>query len=72
MHRIFQRSDLGPHGTMLKVIPMTDEHVVNKMSCFKNEGEEDAPVEPQSILPDLEGFELKGLEMANALLNAAK
>ena len=50
---------------MLKVIPMTDEHVVNKMSCFKNEGEEDAPVKPQSILPDLEGFELKGVEMTD-------
>ena len=60
MDKTFQRGDIGSLGTAFKVVPMTDESVANKMSCFKTDGEEGAPIEAQSILPDLEGFQLLG------------
>lgn len=49
-------SEGGPYGTMLKIIPMTDEHVKNQINCFAVNGSQEAPVKIQSILPDLTGF----------------
>jgi len=51
MEKTFQRADLGKYGTMLKVVPMTDENVANQINCFRVDGTEDSPVTTQSILP---------------------
>lgn len=57
MDRTFQRADLK---TAFKLVPMTDEKVENQMECFIVRGTDEAPVEVQSVLPDLAGFQLKG------------
>ena len=43
-----------------QVIPMTDENVQNQINCFQVNGTEVSPVLPQSILPNLEGFQNLG------------
>uniref|UniRef100_A0A6P7FEG8 Digestive cysteine proteinase 1-like n=1 Tax=Diabrotica virgifera virgifera TaxID=50390 RepID=A0A6P7FEG8_DIAVI len=50
------------NGVQLKVIPFTTEEVLNQITCFQINGTEDDPVTPQSILPDLEGFEYQGIQ----------
>ncbi len=57
MDRTFQRADLD---TAFKVVPFTDEEAENKVGCFAVNGTKKAPVEVQSVLPDLRGFVLKG------------
>ena len=57
--RTFQRADLGKYGQMFKLVPMTNEAVTNQINCFLVEGSEDVPVLPQSMLPNLGGFQLK-------------
>ena len=58
--KIFQISDEGQYGAIMKLVPMTTEKVTNEMNCFKSEGGAEDLVKPQSILPSMEGFELKG------------
>lgn len=60
MDRTFQRTDIGEFGTLFKIVPMTDEHLDNTIRCFQTNGTQDAPVQAQSILPDLAEFEFKG------------
>ena len=57
--KTYQRADIGAHGIMFKIVPMTNEHVTNQINCFQAEGSQDSPVTTQSILPNLEGFTLK-------------
>lgn len=65
--KTFQRADLGDFGAMVKVLPVTTEVVVNKISCFLVDGGADMPVTPQSILPDISDFQLVGTELKNGL-----
>lgn len=58
MVKTFQRGDLKSHGTSVKIIPMTDEDVVNKISCFQVDGDSSNPVSAQTILPDISTFKL--------------
>jgi len=60
MDKTFQIVDEGPFGAMMKLSPMTTEKVTNLMSCFKANGTQAEPVKAQSVLPDLEGYQLKG------------
>ena len=48
-----------------QIVPMTDEKVFNEMNCFKVDGSKEGPIDVQSILPSLEGFELKGNDRVN-------
>ena len=57
--RTYQRADIGQYGLMFKLVPMTNEQVTNQINCFEVKGSVDSPVTTQSILPSLEGFELK-------------
>ncbi len=59
MDRVFQRGDLN---AAFKVVPFTDEEAENKVGCFAVNGTKESPVEPQSVLPDLTGFTLRGEE----------
>lgn len=62
MDKTYQLTKNGPYGKMLKIVPMTDEKVFNQMNCFAVPGAKSAPIQVQSILPDLSGFKLKGTE----------
>jgi len=62
MVKTFQRGDVGQFGTIVKVAPMTNEIVVNQISCFQVNGSDDMTILPQSILPDIFEFELIGNE----------
>ena len=57
--RTYQRQDIGQFGLMFKIVPMTNEQVTNQINCFEVKGSKDSPVTTQSILPNLEGFDLK-------------
>jgi hypothetical protein len=63
MEKTFQRADLGQYGMMLKVVPMTDENVVNQINCFRVDGTADSPVTTQSILPGTETVSVLCQEM---------
>merc|ERR1712165_198373 len=63
MVKTFQRADVKKFGTMAKIIPMTNEEVINKIDCFGVDGEEGMKIEPQSMLPDVSDFELLGQEL---------
>ncbi len=60
MDKTFQLTKSGPYGKMLKIVPMTDDKVYNQINCFAVEGSKSGPVQVQSILPDLTGFEYRG------------
>ncbi|ESN93515.1 hypothetical protein HELRODRAFT_88556, partial [Helobdella robusta] len=53
----------GDYGVNLKVAPMTTEELLNVKQCFQLNGTEASPVEPQSLLPNLEGFKNVGEEI---------
>ena len=57
--RTYQRADIGEFGLMFKLVPMTNEEVTNQINCFEVKGSKDSPVTTQSILPNMEGFQLK-------------
>jgi len=65
MVKTFQIGNDGEYGTMAKVVPMTNEVVVNEISCFQVNGSKEEPVEAQSMLPDLSGFSKLGSEYKN-------
>jgi len=65
MVKTFQRGDLQSHGTSVKIVPMTNEVVVNKIDCFQVDGDQDNSVSAQSILPDISTFELIGKDLKN-------
>ncbi|XP_074042295.1 digestive cysteine proteinase 1 [Leptinotarsa decemlineata] len=50
------------YGKSLKIVPFTTEEVTNVITCLQNNGTMDNPVEPQLILPSLDGFEFAGKE----------
>ncbi|KAI3386659.1 hypothetical protein SNEBB_007757 [Seison nebaliae] len=46
----------------LKVVPESNEDFLNKMSCFRVNGSSSAPVQMQSVFPDLSDFDYMGTE----------
>ena len=58
MLKTYQLANDGPFGSSKKVTPMTTEEVRNQMNCFAASGDEDDPVEPQSVVPDLTNFKV--------------
>ena len=60
MDKTYQLSHNGQFGKSLKIVPMSDERVVNQMNCFAVDGSETDPIQIQSILPDLTDFKFKG------------
>jgi len=47
-------------GTTMKIALMTTETVMNEKHCFQVNGTSAAPVQPQTIFPDMTGFQLTG------------
>lgn len=58
MVKTYQLSKLGEYGSSLKVAPVTTEKVQNLNSCLQVNGSSVYRIEPQSILPDVTGFEV--------------
>merc|ERR1719244_2044912 len=65
MVKTFQRGDIKEFGTTAKIIPMTNEVVVNEIDCFAVDGDKENKIKPQSILPDISEFELIGDDLKN-------
>ncbi|CAF1256836.1 unnamed protein product [Adineta steineri] len=47
-------------GANYKIIPMSDEQVLNKISCFQANGTSDEPVDVQHTIPDFTTFQDMG------------
>ncbi|KAG8240428.1 hypothetical protein J437_LFUL003142 [Ladona fulva] len=68
MVKTYQLSKQGDYGALRKIIPVTTESEVNAISCLEVNGTEESRVSPQSILPDLTGYNWIGTEMIDGLL----
>ena len=44
----------------MKLVPMTNETVMNQINCFRTDGKNGSEVSPQSVLPDKKGFYYNG------------
>ncbi|CAD5117923.1 DgyrCDS6668 [Dimorphilus gyrociliatus] len=60
-------NDENNYGVSYKIAPMTTYKVLNKNTCFQISGTKDAPIAPQSVLPDLTNYTFMGTEMKNGL-----
>lgn len=52
----------GDYGISLKIAPMSTEKELNVQTCFRVNGSEKAPVQTQSVFPDMTGFTMSGSE----------
>ncbi|XP_050402314.1 digestive cysteine proteinase 1 [Patella vulgata] len=59
------RGDMGQYGMTLELAPMTNYQVRNQRMCFQTNGTVNATVMPQSVLPDLTGFQKMSQELMN-------
>lgn len=62
MVKTYQLSHRGQFGSSLKVAPVTNEEIANKVTCLEVNGTADQKVGIQSILPDAKEFILAGTE----------
>lgn len=58
MVKTYQLSTEGNYGTSLKIAPMTTETELNAVRCFLVNGTKQHKIQPQSVLPALDGFEV--------------
>lgn len=65
--KTFQISTLGRYGAMRKVVPMTTEHEMNVQTCLEVNGTVDNKVTPQTVLPDLTGYQYIGKDVINGI-----
>lgn len=56
--KTFQLGDVNEFGVMRKVVPMTNELVENKITCFEVNGTAGSKVGAQSVLPDATQFQV--------------
>lgn len=52
-------------GSNVKIVPVTTEEELNKITCMKTEGSSPGDTTPQSILPDISNFTCLGLGKIN-------
>lgn len=62
MVKTYQLGNSG-YGTSLKIAPVTTEEVENSVTCLQVNGTSDDQISPQSVLPDITGFEYAGEEV---------
>ncbi|CAB4066180.1 Ervatamin-C,Digestive cysteine proteinase 1,Cathepsin L1,Zingipain-2 [Lepeophtheirus salmonis] len=67
MDKTIQIKSKGPYGAAFKLSPYTNEKVQNAIGCFSVDGIKDAPIEPQSVLPDIDSFIFIGTDMINGV-----
>lgn len=59
MVKTYQLSKEGAGGVSRKLAPVTTETQTNEETCLQVDGDSGNSVTPQSILPDLTGFEVQ-------------
>lgn len=62
MVKTYQLSRAGRFGSSLKIAPITTETELNANTCLQVNGTFDMKIQPQSVLPSLEGFQCVGSE----------
>lgn len=67
MVKTYQLTQTGEYGQFLKVAPVTTETQMNVQTCLQLNGTKEMKVKPQSVLPDLTGFECLGVEYVNGM-----
>lgn len=60
MVKTYQLCKTG-YGTSLKIAPVTTEEVTNSITCLEVNGTSEERITPQTVLPDLKGFEYAGI-----------
>ncbi|KAK4885932.1 hypothetical protein RN001_002203 [Aquatica leii] len=68
MVKTYQLRNNGAYGTSLKIAPVTTETELNSQTCLQVNGSREVTIEPQSVLPSLEGFTCVGSEVVEGLL----
>ena len=63
MVKTYQLTQSGEYGQFLKVAPVTTESEMNVQTCLQLNGTKEMKVKPQSVLPDLTGFEVHWLSL---------
>lgn len=58
MVKTFQLGNDGPHGSSIKIAPITTETEMNKDTCLKVMGNSEMAIKPQTILPDTHEMEV--------------
>lgn len=54
--KTIQRGDKGSYGQHFMIAPMSNEEVLNQITCFQLNGTANAVVGPQHMLPDMTNF----------------
>lgn len=61
MVKTYQLGNSGEFGSSLKIAPVTTEEELNANTCLQVNGTNEFSIEPQSVLPSLEGFKRIGM-----------
>lgn len=59
--KTIQRGDKGSYGQHFMIAPMSNEEVLNQITCFQLNGTANAVVGPQHMLPDMTNFSYIGV-----------
>lgn len=60
MVKTYQLSQVTPYGSSIKIAPVTNEKETNVRTCLQVNGTAENKIEPQAILPNLDGFTCDG------------
>ncbi|CAG9764807.1 unnamed protein product [Ceutorhynchus assimilis] len=66
MVQTYQLAKKG-YGTSIKIAPVTTEEELNAKTCLQVNGTSEEPIAPQTVLPDLTGFEYSGNEVIEGI-----
>lgn len=58
MAKTYQLANDGPHGSSIKIVPVTTDTELNKATCLKVEGNAEMQFKPQTIVPDTTGMQV--------------
>ncbi|XP_044745949.1 digestive cysteine proteinase 1 [Coccinella septempunctata] len=67
MVKTYQLSQLTPYGSSIKIAPVTNEEETNVRTCLQVNGTAENKIDPQAILPSLEGFTCEGQDIIDGL-----
>lgn len=67
MVKTYQLSQLTPYGSSIKIAPVTNEQQTNIRTCLQVNGTAENKIDPQAILPSLEGFTCEGEEIIDGV-----
>lgn len=59
MVKTFQLSRKGSYGKSIKIAPITTESISNEETCLEVNGTSQLKIQPQTIIPDTTGMEVK-------------